>query len=152
MEINGLGGGVNILARKVKILIVDDRGSVLEWLKGRIEIFWPADVPFKATAVFCGWADEAIEAIKEYRPDILLLNYAFRGDDKTGVDVARWIDRNYRARMRVAVHSDRAEDELRELFKGTECVKHFISGDRVKEFVEACTRKEHAGADAPITP
>ncbi|OFV91785.1 MAG: hypothetical protein A3H95_02365 [Acidobacteria bacterium RIFCSPLOWO2_02_FULL_64_15] len=92
--------------------------------------------------MYCLSADEAIEAIQEYQPDILLLNYSFRGGDKTGRDVALWMDRNYRSPIRVAAHSDRSEEDLRQLFKGTECVKYFISGDRIKDFIEDCTRKE----------
>jgi hypothetical protein len=115
---------------------------VLERLERRIGIFWPPDIPVKTAAVYCAWADEAIEAIKEYQPDILLLNYAFRGDEKTGRDVARWIDQTYRTPIRVAAHSDRSEEDLRQLFRGTECVKYFICGDRIKEFIEDCTRKK----------
>jgi hypothetical protein len=137
----GQGVGVKIFRQKVKILIVDDTGSVLEKLEGRIGIFWPPDIPVKTVAVYCGWADEAIEAIKEYQPDILLLNYAFRRDEKTGRDVARWIDQNYRTPICVAAHADRPEEDLRQLFRGTECVKYFISGDRIKDFVEDFTRK-----------
>ena len=135
---------MKIFDKTVKILIVDDQGSVLDWLKRRIEIFWPPDIPVKTTAVYCVWADEVIEAIKEYQPDILLLNYAFRNDEKTGRDVARWIDQNYRTPIRVAAHSDRSEEDLRQLFSGTECVKYFICGERIKDFVEECTRKEKA--------
>ena len=135
---------MKIFDQKTKILIVDDDGSVLERLERRIDIFWPPDIPVKTAAVYCAWADEAIEAIKEYQPDILLLNCAFRNDEKTGRDVARWIDQNYRTPIRVAVHSDRSEEDLRQLFRGTECVKYFISGDRIKDFIEDCTRKEKA--------
>ncbi|MBI4520340.1 MAG: hypothetical protein HY701_05860 [Gemmatimonadetes bacterium] len=135
------------ILERTRILIVGDKGSVLEFLQGRIDFFWPPDIPGKTTAVFCAWADEAIEAIKEYEPEVLLLNYAFRADEMTGKDVARWIDRNYRAPIRVAAYSERPDEDLRELFKGTECVKHFILGDRVKEFVEECTRKEKADGD-----
>ncbi len=131
---------MNIFARKIRILIVDDHGPVLERLKGRIDIFWPPDIPVKTAAVHCVGADEVIEAIKEYQPDILLLNYAFRADEKTGRDVARWIDQNYRTPIRVAVHSDRSEEDLRQLFRGTECVKYFICGDRIGEFIEEWTR------------
>lgn len=137
------GAGVKLFKKKIKILIVDDQGPVLEWLQGRIGIFWPPDIAVKTTAVYCAWADEAIEAIKEYQPDILLLNYAFRHDERTGRDVARWIDQNYRSPIRVAAHSDRSEEELRQLFSGTECVKYFISGESVRDFVEECTRKEN---------
>ena len=135
---------MKIFDKRMKILIVDDQGSVLERLKGRIGIFWPPDIPVKTAAVFCAWADEVIEAIKEYHPDILLLNYAFKNDEKTGRDVARWIDQNYRIPIRVAVHSDRSEADLRALFRGTECVKYFICGDRIKEFIEDCIRNEKA--------
>ena len=135
---------MKIFDKRIKILIVDDHGSVLERLERRIGIFWPPDIPVKTTAVYCAGADEAIEAIKEYHPDILLLNYAFRGDEKTGRDVARWIDQKYRTPIRVAAHSDRSEEDLRQLFRGTECVKYFICGDRIKEFIEDCTRKEKA--------
>ncbi|MBI4204675.1 MAG: hypothetical protein HY527_06585 [Betaproteobacteria bacterium] len=138
---------MKIFGKKTKILIVGDHGSPLERLKGRFDIFWPPDIPAKTTAVYCAWADEAIEAIKEYRPDILLLNYAFLQDEKTGRDVARWIDQNYRTPIRVAAHSDRSEEDLRQLFAGTECVKDFICGDRIKEFVEDCTREEKADGD-----
>lgn len=133
---------MKIFARRMKILIVDDQGSVLERLKRRIDIFWPPDIPVKISAVYCAWADEVIEAIQEYQPDILLLNYAFRGDEKTGRDVARWIDQNYRAPIYVAAHSDRSEEDLRQLYKGTECIKYFICGDRIKAFVENITTKE----------
>ena len=138
---------MKIFDKKTKVLIVDDRGPELDRLKRRIDLFWPPEIPVKTSAVYCAWADEAIEAIKEYRPDILLLNYAFRGDEKTGRDVARWIDQNYRTPIRVAAHSDRSEEDLRELFRGTECVKDFISGDRIKEFIEHCTSKEKAEGD-----
>ena len=135
---------MNIFGKKIKILIVDDQGAVLDRLKKRIAFFWPPDIRVKTTAVYCAWADEAIEAIKEYRPDILLLNYAFRKDEKTGRDVARWIDQHYRTPILVAAHSDRSEEDLRQLFSGTECVKCFICGERIKEFIENCTRKEKA--------
>lgn len=124
----------------MQILIVDDRGPVLERLESRIAIFWPPDIPVKTTAVYCAWADEVIEAIEEYRPDILLLNYTFRHDKKTGKDVALWIDRNYRKPIFVAAHSDNTEEDLRLLFSGTECVKYFICGDRIKDFIEDCIR------------
>ncbi len=138
---------MNIFGKTV-ILIIDDHGSVLEWLKRRIGIFWPPEIPVKTSAVLCAWADEAIEAIKEYKPDILLLNYTFRGDEKkTGRDVARWIDQNYRLPIRVAAHADRSEEDLRQLFRGTECVKYFICGDSIKDFIEDCTRKEKADGD-----
>ena len=55
---------MKIFDKRMKILIVDDQGSVLERLKGRIGIFWPPDIPVKTAAVFCAWADEVIEAIK----------------------------------------------------------------------------------------
>ena len=132
---------MNIFQRKIKILIIDDQGAVLERLKRRIGIFWPPDIPVKTVAVYCAWANEAIEAIEEYRPHILLLNYAFRHDEKTGRDVARWIDQNYPRRMLVAAHSDRSDEDLRQLFSGTECVKYFICGDGIKEFIEDCTRR-----------
>ena len=135
---------MNIFQKKLKILIVGDQGSVLERIEGRMRIFWPPDIPAKTVAVFCASAVETIEAIKEYRPDILLLNDAFRKDEKTGRDVARWIDQSYRTPIRVAVHSDRPEEDLRQLFSGAECVKYFISGDRIKDFIENCTRKERA--------
>ena len=135
---------VKILPKKTKILIVDDHVPVLEWLERRIGIFWPPDIPVKTAAVFCAWADETIEAIKEYQPDILLLNYAFEHDEKTGRDVARWIDQNYRTPIRVAVHSDRSEDDLRQAFRDTECVKYFICGDRIKDFIENYTSEGKA--------
>ncbi len=131
---------LKIFGKKIKILIVDDHGSVLDRLKRRVGIFWPPDIPVKTIAAYCAWADEAIEAIREYQPDILLLNYAFVKDEKTGRDVARWIDQNYRTPIRVAAHSDRSEEDLRQLFTGTECVKCFIYEDRIKEFIEDCTR------------
>lgn len=127
---------MKIFDRKVKIVIIDDHAPVLERLKGRISTFWPPDIPVKTTAVYCGWAEEAVEAIKEFQPDILLLNYAFERDQKTGRDVARWIDRNYRAPIDVAIHSDRSEEDLRQLFSGIKCVKYFISGDRVRDFID----------------
>ncbi len=123
----------------MEILIVGDTGSVLERIKNRIDLFWPPGIPVKATAVFCGWAEEVIEAVGEYRPDVLLLNYSFRGDQRTGKDVALWMDRNYRRPIRVAAYGDQPEDELRQLFAGAECVKYFISGDRFRDFVEYCT-------------
>jgi len=126
------------MAVRVKVLIVSDLGSVLDRLQGRLSIFWPPEKPVKITPVYCAWADEAIEAIQEYRPDILILTYAFRKDEKTGKDVARWIDENYRKPILVAAHSDDTEDELRELFSGTQCVKYFIAGDRVRDFIENC--------------
>ena len=124
------------------IIIVDDQGAVLDRIKKRIEFFWPPDIPMKATAVYCGWAEEVVETIKEFRPDILLLNCVFKKDNKrTGKDVARWIDQNYKRPMLVAAHSDRPEEEIREFFSGTQCVKYFISGDRFRDFVEYCTQK-----------
>ena len=129
---------------KLVLVIVGDNGSVLERIVGRIGIFWPPDIPVKTTAVYCAWADEAIETVKEYRPDILLLNETFRKDEKTAKDVARWIDQNYRKPIRVAVYSDRSEEDLRRFFTATECVKYFICGDRIRDFVEDCTRKGNA--------
>ena len=133
---------MKIFGRKIKILVVDDQGPVLEWLERRIGIFWPPDIPVKTVAVYCVTADEAIEAIKEYQPHILLLNYAFQRDEKTGRDVARWIDQKYRTPILVAAHSGRSEEDLRQLFRGTECVKYFICGDRIKDFIEDCTRSQ----------
>jgi hypothetical protein len=115
---------------------VGDRGLVLEWLENRIAVFWPPDIPVKTTVVYCAWADEVIETVQEYEPDILLLNYPFVRDEKTGKDVARWIDHYYRKPILVAAYTDRPEEDLRPLFKGTECVKYFICGDRIKDFVE----------------
>ena len=135
---------MRLFQKKMKIVIIGDQGPVLERLERRIDIFWPPDVPVKTVAVHCAWADEAIEAVKEYQPDVLLLNYAFRRDEKTGRDVVRWIDQNYRLPIRVAVHSDRPEDDLHQLFSGTACVKYFISGDNIKDFVEDCARREKA--------
>jgi len=136
---------VKIFQKKIKILIIDDQGAVLEKLKRRIGFFWPPDIPAKTVAMYCAWADEAIEALKEYQPDILLLNYAFRKDKKTGRDVALWIDQNYRRPIRVAAHSaDCSEEDLRQLFQGTECVKYFLCGERIRDFIEDCTRKESA--------
>lgn len=124
------------MPRSIKILIVDDKGSVLEKLDGRIKIFWPEDVPVKATPIYCAWADETIEAIQEYQPDILLLNYKYIRDEKTGKDVALWIDQNYWKPIYVAAHSDLPEEEMREHFKGTRCIRYFISGDGIKAFIE----------------
>jgi len=137
--------GVKLFQKKIRILIIDDQGAVLEKLKRRIAIFWPPDIPAKTVAMYCAWADEAIEALKEYQPDVLLLNYKFRRDAKTGRDVALWIEQNYRKRIVVAAHSaDYSEEDLRQLFQGTECVKYFLCGERIRDFIEDCTRKESA--------
>ncbi|MCC6764131.1 MAG: hypothetical protein IT293_05660 [Deltaproteobacteria bacterium] len=131
-------------AKKTRVLVVCDDPAVLAKLRARVELFWPADIPVKTLAVFCGWADEAIDSIKDYRPDVLLLTHAFRRDEKTGRDVARWIDEHYRAPIHVAVHGDVAEAELRRLFEGVRCVSHFIAGEGVREFIRDCTRPERA--------
>jgi hypothetical protein len=136
---------VKLFGKKTKILIVGDQGAVLERLEGRVRLFWPADVPAKTVAVYCGWAEEAIEAVKEYQPDILLLNHAFRNDEKTGRDVARWIDENYRRPLRVAVHGDLPQAELRRLYAGAECVTHVMSGEGVRDFIEGCTGRARDG-------
>lgn len=141
---------MNIFGKTTKttrILIVGDTGPAMEKLRNRITVFWPSDMPVKTTPVYCAWAEEAIEAIKEYQPDILLLNDVFRRDDKTGRDVARWIDQHYHSPIRVAAYSDRPEAELRQLFSRAKCVKYFISGDRVRDFVDDCLRKEDAARD-----
>lgn len=122
--------------KRVRILIVGDTGFALERIESRLKIFWPPDIPMKTTAVYCAWSEEAIEAIGEYRPDILLLNYKFRKDEKTGIDVARWIDQNYRKPIRVAAYSEDPDEDLPELFKGAQCVRYFIRGDRIRNFVE----------------
>ncbi len=124
----------------MQLLIVGDQGSVLDRIENRIGIFWPPEIPLKTTAVYCGWAQEVIETVGDYRPDILLLNCVFRHDIETGKDVALWIDRNYRRPILVAAHSDRPEADMREFFRGTECVKYFISGDSIRDFVEYCTQ------------
>jgi DNA-binding NarL/FixJ family response regulator len=94
----------------------------------------------KLVAVFCGWAEEAIDTIKEIRPDVLLLNHSFRLDEKTGLDVARWIDAEHRAPIRVAVYGDLSQEELRQLYGDVECVGHFLSGEGVREFIADCMR------------
>lgn len=134
-----------MFTRKTRILILDDRGPVLERLQSRIEIFWPSsDIPVKTLAMYCGWGNEAIEAIKEIRPDILLLNHVFRKDDGGAREVTRWIDQHYRAPLLVAVHSDQPEDEVRQFFADAACVKYFICGDLIRDFVEYCLSKRTA--------
>ena len=135
---------VRLFEKKTRVLIIGDEGAVLQKLRARVELFWPADISVKTVAVFCGWADEAIVSIADYRPDVLLLNHAFRRDEKTGRDVARWIDEHYGAPIHVAVHGDLAEAELRQLFEGVRCVSHFISGEGVREFIRDCTRRASA--------
>ncbi|MBI2149208.1 MAG: hypothetical protein HYU27_01205 [Acidobacteria bacterium] len=129
---------------RMQILIVGDHGPTLEKLESRIAIFWPPDIPVKTTAVYCAWADEVIETLTEYWPDILLLNFKFRHDERTGKDVALWIDQNYRQPILVAAYSDNTEEDLRQLFSGAECVKYFIRGDRIKDFIEDCITKDKA--------
>ena len=129
--------------KKVRILIIGDYGAVLDRLKQRIALFWPPEIPVKTVAMYCGWAEEAVGAIKEFQPDIILLNYKFRHDEeRTGRDVALWIDRNYGKPVRVAAHADRSEEDLRQLFSGAKCVKYFLCGERLKEFIEDWTREE----------
>ncbi|MCC6850280.1 MAG: hypothetical protein IT294_17450 [Deltaproteobacteria bacterium] len=135
---------MRLFAKKTRILIVGDEGPVLAKLRARIELFWPAEIPMKIVAVFCGWADEAIDSIADYRPDILLLAHAFRRDEKTGRDVARWIDEHYQAPIHVAVHGDLAGAELRQLFEGARCVTHFISGEGVRDFLRDCIPRERS--------
>ncbi len=130
----------------MKILIVDDFVFVLERLKELISVLWPSEIPVEVIAVQCLWADAAIRAVEKYQPDFLLLDYSFRGDEKTGKDVALWIDRNYQKPIHVATHSRRPENEARRLFSGAECVKHFIYGfldtEHLKEFIESCTKQK----------
>lgn len=136
--------GVKMFRRKTRILIVDDRGPVLERLQSRIDIFWPPDIPVKTLAMYCAWGNEVIEAIREYQPDILLLNHVFRQDEGAAREVARWIDQNHPADMLVAVHSDQPEEDVRQFFAGVACVKYFLCGDRVKDFIEYCLSKRTA--------
>jgi len=134
--------------RKTRILIVGDRGPVLEWLQGRIDIFWPPEIPVKTLAMYCAWGNEAIEAIKEYQPDILLLNHVFRQDEGAAREVARWIDEDYSAPFVVAVYSDQPEEDVRTFFAGARCVTYFICGDRLRDFVEYCiSRRTADGTD-----
>ncbi|MEB2283719.1 MAG: hypothetical protein B6D46_15735 [Polyangiaceae bacterium UTPRO1] len=133
---------MRLFAKKVRVLIIGDDGPILGKLRGRVELFWPEDVPMKLRALFCGWADEAIDGIKDFRPDVLLLNHVFQRDQQTGVDVARWVDAHYRTPIRVAVHADCSEAELRPLYRDIECVEHFICGESVPEFIRACTQEK----------
>ena len=129
----------------MKILIVDDHDYVPDGLKMWIAAFWPPEVPPEVVTALCSSADLAIEAVKDYQPDVLFLDYSFGGRDrKTGKDVALWIDRNYQKPIRVATHS--SHYNVRELFSGAECVKHFISGisdtEHIKKFIEHCTGRK----------
>jgi hypothetical protein len=138
---------VRLFEKKTRALIIGDEGTVLAKLRARVELFWPADVPVKTLAVFCGWADEAIDSIEDYRPDVLLLPHAFRRDEeKTGRDVARWIDEHYRAPIYVAVHGDLAEAELRQRFEGIRCVRYFLSGEGVRELIRDYIQGETPGS------
>ena len=125
----------------MRVLILGDQGAVLDRLRSRITIFWPAEIPVKIAPVFCVVADEAIEAVKEYRPDILLLSFAQKREENAGRKVAEWIDRKYRKPILVAAHSDNTEEEMRQLFEGIRCVSYCIPGDRIKSFIEDCVIK-----------
>jgi len=135
---------VRLFGKKTRVLILGDEPAMLGKLRGRVELFWPADIPVKTLAVFCGWVDEAIDVIQDFRPDVLLLNHAFRRDERTGRDVARWIDEHSRAPIRVAVYGDLLETELRELYRDVRCVEHVLSGEGVRDFIDACTKPEYA--------
>src|SRR3990167_5427512 len=98
--------GVTMFGRKTRVLILDDRGPVLERLQSRFDVFWPPEIPVKTLAMYCAWGNEAIEAIKEIQPDILVLNHVFRKDEGAAREVTQWIDQKYPAPLIVAVHSD----------------------------------------------
>lgn len=135
---------MRLFGKKTRFLILGDEPARLGKLRGRVELFWPADTPVKTLAVFCGWVDEAIDVIQDFRPDVLLLNHAFRRDERTGRDVSRWIDEHCRAPIRVAVYGDILETELRELYRDVRCVEHVLSGEGVRDFIDACTKRELA--------
>jgi hypothetical protein len=135
---------VRLFEKKTRVLILGDEPAMLGKLRGRVELFWPADIPAKTLAVFCGWADEAIDAIRDFRPDVLFLNHAFQRDERTGRDVARWIDDHFPTPIRVAAYGDLPEAELRELYRDVRCVEHILSGEGVRDFIDACTKRESA--------
>lgn len=128
----------------MKVLIVDDHVYVLEGLKEQVVEYWPSEVSLEVVAVPCFSGDEAIEAVKSHQPDILFLDYSL-GGDKTGKDVALWIDEHYQKPIRVATQTLREEEKARELFAGTRCVTYYLPQgimdfDRIREFVESCAK------------
>ncbi len=125
-----------------EIIIVGDHGAALEHAKKRIEFFWPPEIKVKIIAVYCVSAVEAVEAVQEYRPALILLHAVFKNDKRTGKDVALWIDRNYKHPILVAAYADLPEEELRKFFDGAQCIHYFIAGDRFRDFVEYCTQKQ----------
>ncbi|OFW07111.1 MAG: hypothetical protein A3I61_08365 [Acidobacteria bacterium RIFCSPLOWO2_02_FULL_68_18] len=135
---------MTMFGRKTRVLILDDRGPVLERLQSRFDVFWPPEIPVKTLAMYCAWGNEAIEAIKEIQPDILVLNHVFRKDEGAAREVTQWIDQKYPAPLIVAVHSDEPEDDVRRFFAGAACVKFFICGERVRDFIEYCLSKRTA--------
>mgnify|MGYP001445069356 CR=1 FL=1 len=120
-----------------KVLIVDDFEHILAKLRSICESF---GFEIAITTVLCKNAEEAERAIAENEPDILFLDYQFTNNynDRNGADVARWIDKTYELPIAVATHTQRSEEESRELFSGTRCITHFVKHDkeRIREFLE----------------
>lgn len=129
------------------ILVVDDSNARLRIIS---EILMSLGFPMGGDfmCVCCNTADSAIEAIAEYQPDVVFLDYYFEPATtkgaKTGADVARWIRDTYKKDVSVAVHSYYAY--AKKEFEGTG-VTSFVAGaqgiDRgaFDEFIVEARRK-----------
>lgn len=96
--------------------------------------------------VSCQVADEAIQAIGEYGPDVLFLDFNYQPaldkSAKTGADVATWVAVHYTKPIFIATHSTRSD--VRKLFGNNHNVTHFVSSvggvdeKFLKEFLVHC--------------
>lgn len=129
----------------MKILVVDDSKESLQ----RVEEVLRELVEEEVQYVLCSSASRAIDAIEEYKPNVLFLDWQFEIDPgtETGRGVAQWLIRYWRSPIAVATHTQRNEDEARRLFEGCGNVTHFVGCDvgvsfaRTKQFVEYCQTK-----------
>lgn len=129
------------------VLVVDDSNTRLRIIS---ELLMSLGFPMGAgfMCVRCDTADDAIEAIAEYQPDVVFLDFYFEPATtkaaKTGADVARWIRDNYTKIVSVAVHSYYAY--AKKEFEGTG-VTSFVAGtggiDRAvfQEFIVEARKK-----------
>ena len=86
-------------------------------------------------------AEYAIRQAMEEGPVAVSTDYAFEDERQTppppnGADLARWVKQQYGDKVPIATHTNRHEDEARQLFAGT-CVRFFMGMTKESMAVEA---------------
>lgn len=120
----------------IRLVLADDHPLVLKGLENLL-----SSEPDCELLASCGNGKEALEAVRRYKPDVLILDS--RMPVMNGLEVIRALVRE-RSATRIVLHAESSEEELIR-----EAVRLGVRGVVLKEMPPAtlvmCTRRVHSG-------